>query len=90
MANLPHDGREYFHWPIIAAPDGAQFEAYVNGAWVPATSDGTTVTLLLEGPDAPDHNESAIVLSTSQLIRFRVRNIAPEVIPRSGGMVYLS
>lgn len=87
--NLPNDGREYFHWPITSGATGAQFEASVNGAWVPATSDGTTVTLLLEGPNAPDHNASAVVVSKSQLIRFRVANITPEVVVRGGGWINL-
>jgi hypothetical protein len=90
MANLPNDGREYFHWPITDAPTGAQFEAYIAGAWVPATSDGTTVTLLLEGPNAPDHNASATVLPASQNIRFRVANITPEVVVRGGGTINLT
>jgi hypothetical protein len=89
--NLPRDGREYVHWPITNAPTGAVFEAYVNGVWVAAASDSSTVTLLLEGPDLDPtlHDPSAVVLTTSQMIKFRVTNISPEVVVRGGGWIIL-
>ena len=91
MAELPRDGREYFRWPILTAPDDAEFEAYVGGEWVEAERVDGSICLLLEGPDVPTDlkDPDAVILPQTASIRFRVKNITPEIVIRAPGTIYL-
>lgn len=89
MAELPRDGREYFSWPILTAPDDAEFEAYVGGEWVAAERVDGAVRILLEGPDVSSKDPAATVLPQTASIRFRVKNITPEIVIRAPGTIYL-
>jgi hypothetical protein len=87
--DLPRDGRENVHWPITNAPADAQFEAFVAGSWVAMTYDGTAASVLLEGPDAPDHNPEATVVPETQVVKLRVKNIPPELVVRGQGISWV-
>lgn len=90
MAELSKDGREYFHWPIQNASVGiTTWDAWIGGAWHPMTRTGDVLTLLVEGPSAPTHDQNAVVLTASATgIRIRATD-NPEVVPRPGGMIRL-
>jgi len=93
MAQLPHDGREYFHWPVDGLPaDGVALEVFLAGAWHPLTiaSDRKSVSILLQGPDVDVSDPSAVTIPTDQS-RIRIRAVDnPEVIVRGGGDLRLT
>lgn len=89
MAELNRGGREFFHWPIIDAPDDVSaWEALIEGEWRPMSREGDELVLLLQGPDVDVPDVNAVTLTRTADVTIRATDF-PEVIPRDGGTIRL-
>lgn len=91
---LPPNGSEYYDQTIITAPQLTDWEASFDGGqtWVAAVTDpadNTHYRWLVKGPNCPQADSSATLLSADTQPLIRAIG-TPEVIIRKPSYIYLS
>jgi hypothetical protein len=84
--NLPRTGREFAHADIAGLAEDVTLQASLDGAaWVPVTRDGSTVRLLVAGPDAEGNPPGTLVLPLGRSMLTVRAEDNPEVVVRTWG-----
>ncbi|SDG20650.1 hypothetical protein SAMN04487781_4007 [Cellulosimicrobium cellulans] len=88
--DIDHTGREWAHWPIVAAPPDEPLEVSFDGGttWTQMQRvDATTVRVLVAGPAAEDNPDNTAVLALGRNVATVRVAAAPEILVREAGLI---